>query len=184
MVWYLIIYHFYTWLNWSYFLGVSMKAFIFLSYLFIWMIFSEKISIETWLIGIMIVALTMLMNKSLLPKKKSRFHFKVILYGIRYFLLLMREIVLANIHVALLVLSPTPKISPVFIHYSTILRSDFYKMVFANSITLTPGTISITLNQDALCIHCLTEKFAKEMTNNQFEASLKKMEDLNHDNPS
>ncbi|MBN2287135.1 MAG: Na+/H+ antiporter subunit E [Tissierellales bacterium] len=161
-----------------------MQAFLFLSYLFIWMIFSENISAETWLIGIIIVTVTMLINKPLIPDKKSKFHLMIVLYFIKYLVLLMREIVLANIHVAILVLSPSPKLSPVFINYHTILRSDFYKMVFANSITLTPGTISITLNHDTLCIHCLTENFAKEMSNNKFEAILKKMEDLSNDKPS
>jgi multicomponent Na+:H+ antiporter subunit E len=84
----------------------------------------------------------------------------------------------ANIHVAILVLSYSPKLDPVFITYSTVLKSDFYRTVFANSITLTPGTISVVLDNSTINIHCLTNKFAQDLHDNKFEKMLKEMEEM------
>lgn len=47
----------------------------------------------------------------------------------------------------------TGKASPRIVHFRTRLRSDLARMVLANSITLTPGTITLDLNDDHLTVH-------------------------------
>jgi len=47
----------------------------------------------------------------------------------------------------------TGKVSPRIVHFRTGLKSDMARMILANSITLTPGTITLDLNDDHLTVH-------------------------------
>jgi multicomponent Na+:H+ antiporter subunit E len=77
-----------------------------------------------------------------------------------YLLHLAYNILVANIQVAIIVLSPKLPISPGFILLKTKLQKDLSRTLYANSITLTPGTITINLNKDRLLVHALTEEAA------------------------
>ncbi|SES86241.1 Na+/H+ antiporter subunit E [Paracoccus homiensis] len=75
-----------------------------------------------------------------------------------YFLLVIWDIVVANIQVALIVLfKPNRKLQPAWITVPLDLRSPEAITVLAGTITLTPGTVSSDLSQDghALLVHCL-----------------------------
>lgn len=73
---------------------------------------------------------------------------------------LLKEIVAANFHVLKLALSPGgPKeVKPRIVRMKTYLKSDIARFVFANSITLTPGTITMLIEDDELFIHAISEK--------------------------
>ena len=75
-----------------------------------------------------------------------------------YFLLVIWDIIIANIQVALIVLfKPNRKLQPAWITVPLDLRSPEAITVLAGTITLTPGTVSSDLSQDghALLVHCL-----------------------------
>jgi multicomponent Na+:H+ antiporter subunit E len=61
----------------------------------------------------------------------------------------------ANFHVAKIVLSPKLPINPGIVEFETNLKSDFAKMVLANSITLTPGTFTVDIVENRYYIHWL-----------------------------
>lgn len=79
--------------------------------------------------------------------------FYAVLYGFRF----LKELVQANYQVARLVLSPTMRLKPGFISIPLEARTDFEITGFANSITLTPGTISVYVPDDrhAIVIHAI-----------------------------
>ncbi|GIW41164.1 MAG: hypothetical protein KatS3mg076_1741 [Candidatus Binatia bacterium] len=66
---------------------------------------------------------------------------------LRYALWLWWEIVKANVQVARIVLHPKLPIRPAMIPYRTLLRSDLGKTLLANSITLTPGTVTVLVEE-------------------------------------
>ena len=71
-------------------------------------------------------------------------------------------------------------INPRIVHFRTRLKSDLARVILANSITLTPGTITVHLDDDHLIVHWLDAKTthskrAGEMIKSQFEALLKKI---------
>ena len=70
-----------------------------------------------------------------------------------FFLYLFREIVKANIDVAYRVLHPERPIKPGIVKIKTILKTDIAKVFLANSITLTPGTMTCEIDGDHLYIH-------------------------------
>lgn len=63
-----------------------------------------------------------------------------------------KELAMANYQVAKLALSPSAKLNPGFISVPLEAKSDFEITSFANSITLTPGTISVHIPEDRHCI--------------------------------
>ena len=78
-------------------------------------------------------------------------------YAVVHFFRFMKELALANYQVAKLVLSPAIKLKPGFISIPLDARTDLEITGFANSITLTPGTISVYVPDDrhAIVIHAI-----------------------------
>jgi multicomponent Na+:H+ antiporter subunit E len=73
-----------------------------------------------------------------------------------YFPWLMKEIFVANVHVAKIILDPALPISPILVHYRGSQNTDLGRALYANSITLTPGTITTGVQGDEFEIHSLT----------------------------
>lgn len=82
----------------------------------------------------------------------------------KFALYLSKEILLSNYDVVKRVLSPKhPSISPKLIKVPLPQKSDLSRAIYANSITLTPGTVSIRLNEDHILVHALSEESAEEL---------------------
>jgi multicomponent Na+:H+ antiporter subunit E len=73
---------------------------------------------------------------------------------------LLWQIVLANIDVAKRILDPRLPISPTMITLKPTQRSEIGQVIYANSITLTPGTITTSLSDGVLEVHALTRENA------------------------
>lgn len=71
---------------------------------------------------------------------------------------LLKEIVVANIQVARIVLDPRLPIDPGLVRVPTRLRSALGVTTFANSITLTPGTVTLDVEGEALVVHALVRQ--------------------------
>ncbi|PLX39622.1 MAG: cation transporter [Hyphomicrobiales bacterium] len=71
----------------------------------------------------------------------------------RYFLLFFRELIRANLDVAARVVAPSVDITPEIVEVHTELHSDLGKLWLANSITLTPGTLTIDIEDQTLKVH-------------------------------
>jgi multicomponent Na+:H+ antiporter subunit E len=79
--------------------------------------------------------------------------------AVRYLLWLSWQIVLSNISVAKIILSPRMNIQPHFVDVPAKQRTLLGEVTFANSITLTPGTISIeTIDRNHITVHALTRE--------------------------
>lgn len=78
----------------------------------------------------------------------------------RYWLWLAIEIGKANIAVARQALAVTPKLSPKVVRVPMTQRTNAGRATFANSITLTPGTVSIDMTDGEIVVHALTEDLA------------------------
>jgi multicomponent Na+:H+ antiporter subunit E len=147
-------------------------------YVLFWIILSERISIESITIGILVcLGITFVNIKfSLIKGGKQKNFIKISKYLVIYVLILIKEIVLSNLEVAKVVLNPRAKISPVITTISTSLRTDFYKTILANSISLTPGTITVKIEGDELTVHCLKKEYIDGLVNSKFEQILLKAE--------
>lgn len=68
---------------------------------------------------------------------------------------LMKEVLVANIGVAKVILTPTLRISPRMVVFHGTQKTDLGRAIYANSITLTPGTITTGVNGNEFEIHAL-----------------------------
>ncbi|NNE57570.1 MAG: Na+/H+ antiporter subunit E [Hellea sp.] len=72
-----------------------------------------------------------------------------------YFVWLFKEIVKANVHVMRAVLSPGLEVSPKMVKIKSSPATEIGKTMFANSITLTPGTVSVEMSEKEILVHAL-----------------------------
>ena len=80
--------------------------------------------------------------------------------AVTYWPWLMWEIVKANIDVAKIIISPKMEIQPHLFEVDASLSSELGHVIYANSITLTPGTVTVDLDDGVLRIHALTKDAA------------------------
>lgn len=80
-----------------------------------------------------------------------------------YWLWLLKEIAKANLTVAKIVLDPRLPVEPTVASVDASDLSPIGQAVLANSITLTPGTVSIDVNRGIIEVHCLTLDSAREL---------------------
>jgi len=95
-----------------------------------------------------------------------------------YFPWLYYEMVLANLQVAYHVWNPKSVLSPLLIKVPYKTQSDLVTVIFANSITMTPGTVTVSVDEKKkeILVHALTEKFAKELLSGRMQERIQKLE--------
>ena len=89
---------------------------------------------------------------------------------------LMKEIVLSNWDVTKVILSPRLPIRPRLLRLRCTQRSDLAKVIYANSITLTPGTITLDLREDTLLVHALTKGSAEGLLTGDMDRRVTSLE--------
>ena len=128
-----------------------------------WLLLSGKFDLFHLTLGVISSLLVSWMSSDLLfidRNKKSR------LAEVWRFLLyvpwILKEIFLSTLDVAWLALHPAmkEKISPRMVNFKTNLKSDAARVTLANSITLTPGTITVRVEDDIFTVHALSDKVA------------------------
>ena len=88
---------------------------------------------------------------------------------ISYIPWLLYQIFMSNIHVASLVLRPKMPIDPQVLTFKTKLETDISCVTLANSITLTPGTITMDIRDGVYYVHALSKKVADELHAGEME---------------
>ena len=89
---------------------------------------------------------------------------------------LLIEIFKANVGVMHFILSPRYEIEPQLVYFKTKLKKDVERVMLANCITLTPGTITLHIEDDKLTIHCLNRADADTLEHSYMEAKIAKLE--------
>ena len=79
------------------------------------------------------------------------------------------QIFVSNIYLAKLVFSPLSRLNPRILPYPTKLTNGLALVTFANSITLTPGTITIDLDEHIFYVHAIDDKVADDLLTGEME---------------
>ena len=148
-------------------------------FLMLWIIFNGQITAEIVLFGIGIsAALYWFVCRYLgySPKKDLK-ACRLIFHALRYVAVLLWEVVKANAQVIHLIVSSKYEVEPKLVTFHTDLKTAPAKVMLANSITLTPGTITVSLENNSYQVHCLDKEMAEGMDDSVFVHLLKKMEE-------
>lgn len=120
----------------------------------VWLLFTSSTELYSLLFGavgsIIIAAITYPIFIAQ-HQANIRYIFPNLLHLTIYFFLLVYFLYASSLSMLKAVF--TGKFSPRIVHFRTRLKSDIARMVLANSITLTPGTITLDLNDDHLTVH-------------------------------
>ena len=150
-----------------------------LLFFIVWIVFNGAVTLEILVLGALITAVMFwfvcrFMDYSM--EKERKFYQKIPLFA-RYVTVLLQEILKANAAVFRLILTRKESIEPVLIHVRTDLKTETARVILANSITLTPGTITVSMTQRQLLVHCLDKSLAEGMEDSVFVQLLKEMEE-------
>ncbi len=130
-----------------------------------WVLLSGIFDMFHLISGLICCNLVSLLSHDLLIKGKSEKNLLKLLRLLFYIPWELWQIVLANIDVAYRVLHPKMPIDPLIIEFDTTLRKDFSLTTLANSITLTPGTVTILVKPERgrFWVHALSKKSANAL---------------------
>ncbi len=93
-----------------------------------------------------------------------------------YIPFLIREIVLSNIAVAKIVWSPSLPIRPIIMRVRSRQRSDLGRVIFGNSITITPGTVTLAIVGQTLFVHALDGDAAADLSEGEMNKKVAELE--------
>lgn len=141
---------------------------------FLWMFLSSNYSVSRFIIGYLLGLLTILALRRFF---KNRLYIDRIWAIIKLAFLFIKELILANISVLILVLSPKLKLQPAFFKYNTELTQEWEITLLSNLITLTPGTVVVHVSDDSksLFIHVIDSNDIDETIDsirNSFEKAI------------
>jgi len=117
----------------------------------IWMALTLSFSNQELIAGF-VVSFTIAYIYTTNYKSLDEFRFRPIVY-LQYFVVFIKNLILSNIDVAKRVIDPKLPINPGIVEIKTNLKEDYKKLILANSITLTPGTITMDVQDDRMFIH-------------------------------
>lgn len=151
---------------------------MFLLFFLIWVIFNGQLTWEIAAFGVVIAAVMYLFICRFMGYKPEMdlLLCRKFLLILQYVFVLVREIVKANYAVMKLILSSRYEIEPVIVKFKTDLKTTPARILLANSITLTPGTITVSLEGDEYVVHCLDKGLAKGINSSIFVTLLSRLE--------
>ena len=94
----------------------------------------------------------------------------------RYVFVLVKEILVANLNVCHLILSEEEEIDPALVQFRADMETPAGRAFYANAITLTPGTITVSLEDATYVVHCLDESMAAGLADAKLEQMLHELE--------
>jgi len=145
----------------------------------LWLLLTSTFNYQEFWVGIVIsFIIAIVTHESYIrlgfpPITLKRFGFFIL-----YIFILFWEIIKANFDVASRIIRPSLPINPGVVIIKTQLKSDIAKTILANSITLTPGTFTLDIEEDRLLIHWIDVKATAieettEIIGKRFEKYLK-----------
>ena len=154
---------------------------LFIFGLIFWLLITSSLSLPNITIGIIASLITMLFfGKTFIQTTNKLLHPQRYFWLIVYIIIFAWECLKANFDVAYRILLPKMRIKPGIVKVKTNLKTDIGKTTLANSITMTPGTITVDIIDDYFYIHWIyvsstdPEVYTKKISG-RFEKYIKKI---------
>ena len=143
-----------------------------------WLLLNGNVTLEIVLLGLAVTALMALLEYTLFgytPKTEGMLLRKAPVFC-AYIPVLMWEILKAGWAVSKVVLFRRYKVTPTLVTFRTDLKTEFGRFLLSNSITLTPGTITVQVKGDRLTVHCLDKSMLDTSDDGVFQRWIRKLE--------
>lgn len=141
-----------------------------------WMFWSGHVKPFMLALGVLSVLGTMLIcwRMKLVDSETVPIHLSLGL--IPYTIYLIKEIVVSNIDVAKIILSPKMELHRNMFTIEAKQKTEIGNVILANSITLTPGTVSVAMEDDKILVHALSFEGAQEDLSSDMESKVARLE--------
>jgi len=142
----------------------------------IWLILTQSFNPQELFTGIIVSAIIALISPSIAGERvRNWFNIKRYYYLVVYLFYFIWQMIKSNIDVAKRVINPKLPINPGIVKVKTKLKSRSGKLALANSITLTPGTLTVDIVDQYIYIHWIDVKFTDiEKTTKEIVAGFEK----------
>ncbi|MCD8146214.1 MAG: Na+/H+ antiporter subunit E [Clostridiales bacterium] len=152
---------------------------MFLLFFLVWVMLNGRWTVEIALFGVgiagaMYAFICVFMDFS--PAKDWRLVKKLPL-ALCYVYHLVVEIVKANLAMLPFLFSNETLPEPALVLFNSDLKTDVARAILANSITITPGTITVEQEDNAFCVHCFDKTMGEGLDTSIFVELLKRMEE-------
>ena len=156
---------------------------MYIIFLLLWIMLNGQLNLEIVCFGVIIAGVLYAFVCRFLDysPKKDLLLMRKLPYILAYILILIWEIIKANMDAIRLSLSVRNEVDPVIVRFRTDLKSRAARVALANSITLTPGTITVALEEDELIVHALDETLIEGIDESIFVRMLRKMEAMDEE---
>jgi|WetSurMetagenome_2_1015567.scaffolds.fasta_scaffold482165_2 multicomponent Na+:H+ antiporter subunit E len=125
------------------------RIIVFILSFLVWLALTSFWDIQEIVAGLFLsLIVSFIAGHILITTPPGKNQFKKFIISIKYFFIFFREMIKANLHVAYIVIHPKLPIKPGIVKIKTSLTKDSARTVLANSITLTPGTMTVDINPD------------------------------------
>ena len=153
---------------------------MFVIFFLVWVIFNGQLTLEIALFGLAVSgAIYWFICRFLdYSPAKDLILCKRFFLVLHYVFVLLVEILQANGAVFKMIYSEKYCFEPAVVHFRTTLHTNFARVLLANSITLTPGTITVSLKNDEYVVHCLDKELAKGIDSSVFVHLLERIENV------
>jgi len=130
---------------------------MFTTLMLFWLMLEGSLATDILIVGAVIsIAIAVLYPAGFSFFTEFRFTPRAIVAGLRYYGFFFTELFKSNIKLAAIILSPSLPIQPGIVKVRTRLKSRMGRLMLANSITLTPGTLTVELKGEWLYVHWVT----------------------------
>lgn len=151
---------------------VSIEA----AFLFVlWLLLSGHYDLFHLLLGVFSVLLVIVINRDGNPIEGVENVPIKIRRLLAYLPWLAKEMIKSSLHVARVVLSPRMPIDPMMVRFKSNQPNDFARVILANSITLTPGTLTVELSADQFLVHALTKNTAEGLVESTMQTKVARL---------
>lgn len=151
---------------------------MYIVFFLIWIVFNGQFTVEiaalgAVIAGIMYIFICRFMNYS---PKIDIILLKKLIYILQYLFILLKEIIKANYQVIKMIMTSRYELEPAIVRFKVDLKTVPARIMLANSITLTPGTITVSLEGNEYVVHCLDRELAEGIDTSVFVTLLKRLE--------
>ena len=132
----------------------------------LWLFLSESYTVPHMALGLIVAFGVAWLNSGGLSRSDYKVHWvRVLAYGPWLF----SRILASGVHLSYLILHPSLPIDPKVFRYNTRLESETAVAILGNSITLTPGTVTVEASSDELVVHAMDEESTLDVTSLRLE---------------
>ena len=141
-----------------------------------WLLMSGIYSPLILSLGFVSVVFVLYLTRRMDALDEDVFEFSLKRRHFSYWSWLAKEIFKANIDVSKVILSPKMNLSPRLVRVPLSQSNELATVIYANSITLTPGTVSVDIEGDEIIVHALTQELMDGLTEGDMDQRVNYLE--------